>query len=124
MPVYNEEGLLPAVLERVRAVPLDKEIILVDDCSTDGSREILRREAGQPNVRVLYHDKNQGKGAAFLAGVQSLRGDIDLVIFIDADLIGLSEKHLRIVSDPVLNQECEMAVAGFRKGYWRTDLSQ
>ncbi|MCX8035723.1 MAG: glycosyltransferase family 2 protein [Candidatus Sumerlaeia bacterium] len=84
IPIYNEVVLLPTVLEHVRALPLDKELVLVDDCSTDGTRDILRTEAERPDTRVLYHDRNQGKGAAIRTGLAHATGDI--VIIQDADM--------------------------------------
>lgn len=84
MPIYNEVELLPEVLEHVRSVPLDKELVLVDDHSTDGTVEILRQEAEKPDTRVIYHDHNQGKGAAIRTGLRHATGDI--VIIQDADM--------------------------------------
>lgn len=125
IPAWNEEIDLGLVLDVVSSVEWLAQVIIVDDGSTDNTLAFAQKYANNfPQLEVNHLAENQGKGAALLAGVRSLRGDIDLVIFLDADLVGLSEKHLKIISDPVLNQECEMAVAGFRKGYWRTDLSQ
>jgi glycosyltransferase involved in cell wall biosynthesis len=84
IPVYNEVQWLPEVLRRVRAVPIPKEIILVDDCSTDGTRDVLRALEGDDDVRVLYQPVNQGKGAALRAGFRIATGDVILVQ--DADL--------------------------------------
>jgi len=84
MPIYNEVELLPTVLEHVRAIPLEKELVLVDDRSTDGTVEILRAEAQKPDTRVFYHDRNQGKGAAIRTGLRHATGDI--VIIQDADM--------------------------------------
>ena len=84
MPIYNEEELLPAVMERVRAIPLDKELILVDDCSTDGTPEILQSEAQYPDTIVLSHQGNQGKGMAIRTGLAAATGDI--VLIQDADM--------------------------------------
>ncbi|HTK74372.1 MAG TPA: glycosyltransferase family 2 protein [Gemmataceae bacterium] len=84
IPVYNEVQWLPEVLRRVRAVPIPKEIILVDDCSTDGTRDLLRSVEGDDDVRVLYQPVNQGKGAALRAGFRLATGDVVLVQ--DADL--------------------------------------
>jgi len=84
IPIYNEVELLPTVLEHVRAIPLDKELVLVDDRSTDGTVEILRAEALKPDTRVLYHDHNQGKGAAIRTGLTHATGEI--VIVQDADM--------------------------------------
>jgi glycosyltransferase involved in cell wall biosynthesis len=92
IPVYNEKHFLEDLLRQVRAVAIRKEIILVDDCSTDGTTEILRRmEAGPEgrgdalnSPRFFYHDWNQGKGAAIRTGLKQVSGDI--VIIQDADL--------------------------------------
>ena len=60
IPVYNELATIGAVIEKVKAVDLEREIIVVDDCSTDGTRAFLR-EIQDPEVRVLFHDRNKGK---------------------------------------------------------------
>jgi len=84
MPIYNEEDLLERVLERIRALPLDKELILVDDCSSDRTPEILAAQKAHADTVVLRHDRNQGKGAAIRTGITHATGDI--VIVHDADL--------------------------------------
>jgi glycosyltransferase involved in cell wall biosynthesis len=86
IPVFNERTTIPAVLEKVAAVPFEKEILIVDDGSTDGTREYLQAMAKQPGegIRVLFHDRNRGKGAALRTGFREVRGDI--VIIQDADL--------------------------------------
>lgn len=83
MPIYNEVELLSAVLERVRAQPFEKEIILVDDCSTDGTRELLEKEKGAPDTIVLFHEKNGGKGRAIRTGLEHATGGV--VVIQDAD---------------------------------------
>lgn len=84
MPIYNERKTLRQVVEAVRAVPVPKEMILVDDGSTDGTRDILQELAALPGVRVVLHEQNQGKGAALKTGFQHARGDV--VVIQDADL--------------------------------------
>ena len=86
IPVFNERATLPALLESVARVSLDKEILIVDDGSTDGTREYLKDMAQHPGegVRVFFHDRNQGKGAALRTGFREVAGDI--VIIQDADL--------------------------------------
>jgi glycosyltransferase involved in cell wall biosynthesis len=83
VPVYNEKTWIREVVRRVKAVPIPKEIILVDDCSTDGTREILAELEGD-DVKVCYHDVNRGKGAALREGFKHATGDV--VIVQDADL--------------------------------------
>ena len=87
MPVYNERETLREILSQVRAVDLagiDKEIVAVDDGSTDGSRDILAEEAAAGDLKALYHDVNRGKGAAVRTGIEHASGDIILIQ--DADL--------------------------------------
>lgn len=87
MPVYNEAETLPEILQRIRAVELDgieKEIIIVDDGSTDGSRQVLQTAAGADDVRVCFHAQNKGKGAAIRSALELVSGDI--VLIQDADL--------------------------------------
>jgi len=86
MPVFNERTTLPAVLEKVASVSFDKEIVIVDDGSTDGTREYLQKMAQDPGegIRVFFHDRNRGKGAALRTGFREVQGD--LVIIQDADL--------------------------------------
>jgi glycosyltransferase involved in cell wall biosynthesis len=85
IPVYNEERWLREIVRRVRAVPIPKEVILVDDCSKDGTRKILAEEiALLPDCKIVYHEHNQGKGAGLRTGFKHATGDV--VIVQDADL--------------------------------------
>ncbi|MFC2173856.1 glycosyltransferase family 2 protein [Acidobacteriota bacterium] len=84
MPVYNEKETINVILEKVKALDYDKEIILVDDFSTDGTREILKEMEGEEGIRVFYHDVNKGKGAALRTGFEKIEGDV--VVIQDADL--------------------------------------
>ena len=85
MPVYNEQDTLEEIMRLVQATPYDKEVIAVDDASQDGSRAILGQLAQQyENLKVFYHDRNRGKGAALRTGFDQVTGDV--VIIQDADL--------------------------------------
>jgi len=84
MPVYNEVSTIQQIVSAVQSVPIEKEIIIVDDFSTDGTREKLKSLEVQDNIRVLLHEKNQGKGASLRTGYAAARNDI--VIVQDADL--------------------------------------
>jgi glycosyltransferase involved in cell wall biosynthesis len=84
VPIYNERDTLKEIVRRIRSVDIPKQIILVDDGSTDGTRELLQEMNGQNDLCILYHDKNQGKGAALKTGFARATGDIVLVQ--DADL--------------------------------------
>ena len=84
IPVYNEKAFVRDVVRRVEAVDHDKEIILIDDCSTDGTREILEEYKGREGFRVFYHSWNQGKGAALRTGFSNATGDV--IIIQDAGL--------------------------------------
>lgn len=84
VPVYNEERTISAILEQVRAVPVKLDIVIVDDMSTDGTREILKQEVLHDDTRVFLHASNMGKGGAVRTGLEHARGDI--MIIQDGDL--------------------------------------
>lgn len=87
IPVYNEATTIREVVDLVMAAktPIEKELVLIDDCSKDGTREVLRQMAAEhPEWQILFHEKNRGKGAALRTGFAAATGD--LVIIQDADL--------------------------------------
>ncbi|MFZ5821607.1 MAG: glycosyltransferase family 2 protein [Chloroflexota bacterium] len=84
IPVYNEVESIQEIIQRVQSTRLAWEIVIVDDYSKDGTRDLLKEMDGKDNVRVLMHDKNQGKGAAVRTGLAAARGDVLLIQ--DADL--------------------------------------
>jgi len=113
MPVYNEVGTLEEAVHRVRAVRLPKEIIIVDDASTDGSRELLRRieteiqQARDPlnEIKACFQPVNRGKGAAIKSGVAYVTGDV--VIIQDADLEYDPQDYMKLL-DPILNGQADV----------------
>ena len=84
IPVYNEHESIEEILRRVKATDMATEIVVVDDGSIDGTREILKKLDGKKHVRVIMHEKNQGKGAAVRTGLDAATGDVLLIQ--DADL--------------------------------------
>jgi len=100
IPVYNERETIEEIVRRVQAQPFDKEIIIVDDGSTDGTRDLLREVAWAPNVRILYHEKNMGKGAGIRTAVAAASKDI--IIIQDADL-EYNPNDFAIVLRPILD---------------------
>jgi glycosyltransferase involved in cell wall biosynthesis len=84
IPVFNENKSINELVRRVQETQLPDEIVVVDDCSSDGTRDTLAKLDGKNGVRVILHDKNRGKGAAVRTGLEAVRGDIILIQ--DADL--------------------------------------
>lgn len=106
IPVYNELNTIDLILEQVQAVELEKEIIMVDDFSTDGTRDKLAEiEKANDNIRVLYHEVNQGKGAALRTGFQGARGDI--VIIQDADLEYDPQEYSKLI-EPIVSGKADV----------------
>ncbi|MCD6359639.1 MAG: glycosyltransferase family 2 protein [Armatimonadetes bacterium] len=83
IPVYNERETILEILERVRAVPVDKQIIIIDNCSTDGTREIVQQLSG-PDIEVILQDRNRKKGNSVKRGIAAARGEYTIIQ--DADL--------------------------------------
>lgn len=102
MPVFNERETIREALRRVRGVSWNKEIVVVDDASTDGTREILEQE---PGIRLLTHADNQGKGAAIRTALKAAQGDI--IIVQDADLEYDPNEIPRLIA-PIASGECRV----------------
>jgi len=102
IPIYNEKNTLVEIVRRVQEVPIEKEIILVDDGSTNGTAKICQELKG---VRVLHHEKNQGKGAAIRTGLKQASGDYILIQ--DADLEYDPDEYLTLLK-PVEKGKAEV----------------
>lgn len=102
IPVYNELQWIREIVRRVQEVPIPKELILIDDYSTDGTRAILKEMETVPNIRVIYHEKNQGKGAALRTGFKHATGDV--VIVQDADLEYNPAEYPRLIQPIIENR--------------------
>ncbi len=106
IPCYNEKDYIKEVVERVKAIPFPRrEIIIVDDCSTDGTREILKRELESQVRKIVYHEKNSGKGACLRDGFQAATGDIILIQ--DADL-EYDPRDYAILIRPILEDKADV----------------
>jgi glycosyltransferase involved in cell wall biosynthesis len=125
VPAWNEERDIQCVLDTIGPIEWLTQVVVVDDGSSDATPRVAQDCAeNYPGMSVMQLPQNQGKGSAMLAGLRSLPAEVDTVVFLDADLIGLTEDHLKVLIEPVKNRVCDMSVAIFKKGYWRTDISQ
>ncbi len=111
MPAYNEIKTIEEIIRRVLAVDLEKELVVVDDGSTDGTRELLSK-LNDPRIRVFFHEKNMGKGAAVRRGIAEATGDV--IVIQDADLEYNPEEYHKLF-EPILNGNADV-VYGTRFG--------
>jgi len=110
IPVYNEIDTIDEILKQVKEVDvgMEKEIVLIDDCSTDGTRERLReiqQEESENKVKVFFHEQNRGKGAALRTGFQYVTGDITLIQ--DADLEYHPKEYPKLL-EPILDGRADV----------------
>jgi glycosyltransferase involved in cell wall biosynthesis len=106
IPCYNEADTIEKIIDAVLSAPYpDKEIIVVDDCSTDGTREILKKKIEAKVSRIVYQSSNQGKGAALRQGVQAATGDV--IIIQDADLEYDPAEYPKILQ-PIIDNKADV----------------
>jgi len=119
IPAYNEKDRIPAVLDAIKAASLVDEIVVVSDGSTDGTYELVRAD---PAVKAVALEVNRGKGGAMRAGAEST--DADVVLFLDADLIGMDGEKVDAIVRPLIDDSADMAIGIFKSGRGATDLAQ
>ena len=105
IPVYNEQDTIETLVRAVQAVAIEKEIILVDDCSKDKTKDRLIELGKEPGIRSFYHDVNQGKGAALRTGFAQATGDI--VIIQDADLEYDPQEYHKLIK-PIVDGKADV----------------
>ncbi len=118
IPAYNEEKTIGDVLQVLEKVTLIQKIIVVSDGSTDNTVKVARNY----NVEVIELEENRGKGGALKAGLENISADV--VLFLDADLIGLTVEHVHNLLMPVIYNGVDMTIGIFEKGRIATDLAQ
>ncbi len=119
IPAYNEEARITAVLNALTCVAAVDEVIVVNDGSTDGTAHAASAVAG---VRVVTLPHNKGKGGAMREG--ATRTEADVLLFFDADLVGLTPRHVQDLLAPVCSGEATMAMGIFKGGRLWTDMAQ
>ncbi len=118
IPAYNEEKTIGNVIDAAKRCKIVDEIIVIDDGSKDNTYKV----ASNTGVRVIRSPRNLGKGGALKKGIEESKGDI--LVFLDADLIGIRPEHIENLVKPIIERDVGMTVGIFRKGRKTTDLSQ
>jgi glycosyltransferase involved in cell wall biosynthesis len=113
IPVYNEKNTIQAILDKVLAEPTPKEIIVVDDYSTDGTREYLQQYR-HDRVKIFFHEQNMGKGAAIRTAIQNISGDVAIIQ--DADLEYNPNEYPRLIN-PIINNYADVVYGSRFSGF-------
>ncbi|HXL02590.1 MAG TPA: glycosyltransferase family 2 protein [Candidatus Atribacteria bacterium] len=120
IPAYNEAPRLPKVLEVVSKIEWVDEIVVIDSHSQDGTQDVARQFPGD----VIYLDSDRGKGAALVEGIRRKK-DSDIYVFLDADLVALTEEHILALVNPLIeDQSLVMTIGVFEEGRRWGDLAQ
>jgi glycosyltransferase involved in cell wall biosynthesis len=115
---YNEEKTIGSIIDVLKEVPLVEQIVVVSDGSTDRTVEIAR-DKGVEVVELLH---NIGKGGALYRGLEYIRTEV--VLLLDADLVGLQKEHVEALIQPVLDDEADVTIGVFEEGRFATDFAQ
>jgi len=118
IPALNEEKTIKNIIEAIKQVDLIEDIIVVSDGSQDKTAFIAK----ESNVEVLEFSINRGKGSAVRSGFENSKGNI--ILFLDADLVGLTSKHITDLILPIVFEDYEMSIGIFTHGRFKTDLAQ
>ncbi|MCM8783412.1 MAG: glycosyltransferase family 2 protein [Candidatus Omnitrophica bacterium] len=117
VPVYNEKDFIGEIIKQIEQVEIYKEIIVVDDCSIDGTDEYLKRLSDKNNIKIIYHDWNQGKGACIRTALKYAKGDY--VIIQDADLEYNPEEYNKLLDTAYKNKALVVYGSRFLKGSFK-----
>ncbi|SEF45550.1 Glycosyltransferase involved in cell wall bisynthesis [Caloramator fervidus] len=118
IPAYNEEKTIGKIIDVVKNINLIEKIIVVSDGSSDNTADIAKERG----AHVIELEKNLGKGAAVKVGIENSESDV--ILLLDADLIGLKEKHVYDLLLPIFSDEADMTIGVFVNGRFATDLAQ
>ena len=118
IPAYNEEHTIAGVVNCVKGIDKIQKVIVVSDGSTDRTAEIAKKCGAE----VIELNENIGKGGAIKAGIDECGTEV--ILFLDADLIGLTKKHVLDLIDPVISDKADMTIGIFKNGRMVTDLAQ
>jgi len=114
IPVFNEVATIKQIIEKIIAIPIDKELIIVDDSSTDGTDKLLQALRFE-NIKIIHHSSNRGKGAAFLTGLANAAGEY--IIVQDADLEYDPNDYLKLIEEIKKDDSGIVLGARFTEGH-------